>query len=199
MCGLYQMPQIPLRRQQVTPKSPTSSSMALQLWYSVGLSDNILPVKAVLYLFCPLHKLHLLQIIPDIIFPSRLGPSSWSSCEWFPFVYSFYCASFGHSIYVSKPTQLLPKSPTLPPNSPQAWCMYINLHICLIGFIELQISLQQQTRKLHTAQAQTISCNGHTEYSTMTVYKATSLKPDLQPSPHLITMLAVILLYIHSV
>ena len=64
-------------------------------------------IKAVLYLFCPLHNLHLLQIIPDIIFPSRLGPSSWSSCEWFPFVYSFYYASFGHSIYVSQPTQSL--------------------------------------------------------------------------------------------
>ena len=36
----------------------------------VGLLDNILPFKAVLYLYCPLHTLHLLQIIPDIIFPS---------------------------------------------------------------------------------------------------------------------------------
>jgi hypothetical protein len=58
-------------------------------------------------LFSPLHKLHLLQLIPDINFLSRLGPSSWSSCEWFPFVYSFYYAGFGHSIYVSKPTQSL--------------------------------------------------------------------------------------------
>ena len=41
------------------------------------------------------------------IFPSRFGPSSWSSCEWFPFVYSSYYASFGHSVYVSKPTQTL--------------------------------------------------------------------------------------------
>ena len=53
------------------------------------------------------HMLHLLQIISDVIFPSRLGPSCWSSCEWFQFVYSFYYASFGHSIYVSKPTQSL--------------------------------------------------------------------------------------------
>jgi len=81
--------------------------MVLQLCLSLGLLDNILPFTAVLYLFCPIHKLHLLQIIPDIIFPSRLGPSCWSYCEWFAFVYSFYCASFGHSIYVSKPTQLL--------------------------------------------------------------------------------------------
>jgi len=61
-----------------------------------------LPFRAVLYFFCPLHNLHLLQIIPDITIPSRLGPSSWSSCEWFPFVYSFHYAGFGHSIYVSK-------------------------------------------------------------------------------------------------
>ena len=54
-----------------------------------------------------LHNQQIIQIIPDIIFPSRLGPSSWSSCEWFPFVYSFYCASFGRSICASKPTQLL--------------------------------------------------------------------------------------------
>jgi len=63
--------------------------------------STILLFKAVLYLFCPVYKLHLLQIIPDIIFPSRLGPSSWSSCEWFSCVYSFYYDSFGHSIYVS--------------------------------------------------------------------------------------------------
>jgi len=85
----------------------SSSSMLLQVWQSLGLLDNSLPFKAVLYLFCPLHKLHLLQIIPDIIFPSKLGPSCWTSCEWFPFVYSFYYANFGHSIYVSKPTQSL--------------------------------------------------------------------------------------------
>ena len=64
----------------------------------VGLLDNILPFKAVLYLFCPLHKLHLLQIIPDIIFPLRLGPSSWSSCEWFPFVEQ--CKQCGHYIHL---------------------------------------------------------------------------------------------------
>jgi len=81
--------------------------MALQLWKSLGLLNNSLPFKAILYLFCPLHKLHLLQIIPDIIIPSRLGPYSWFSFEWFPFVYSFHYASFGHSICVSKPTQLL--------------------------------------------------------------------------------------------
>jgi hypothetical protein len=62
--------------------------------------------RAVLHLFCPLHKLHLLHIIPDIIIPSRLGPSSWSSYEWFPLVYSFHYAGFRHSICVSKPTPL---------------------------------------------------------------------------------------------
>ena len=45
-------------------------------------------------LFCPLHKLHLLQTIPDIIFPSILWLFCWSSCEWFPFVYSFHRAGF---------------------------------------------------------------------------------------------------------
>jgi len=58
-----------------------SSSMALQLWYSLDLLNTILPCKAVLDLFCPLYKLHLLQIILDIIFPSGLGPSFWSTCE----------------------------------------------------------------------------------------------------------------------
>ena len=51
--------------------------ISLLLWRynsdSLGLLDNILLFKAVLYLFFPLHKLHLLQIIPDIIFPSGLG------------------------------------------------------------------------------------------------------------------------------
>ena len=88
-------------------RASTFSSMALQLWYSLGNLDNVLPFKAVLYLFCPLHKLHLLRIMPDIILPSRLGLSCWSSCEWFSFVYSLYYASLGHSIYVSKPTQSL--------------------------------------------------------------------------------------------
>jgi len=81
--------------------------MALQLWWILALLDNILPFKAVLYLFCPLHKLHLLQIFLDIIFLSKFEPSSWSSCEWFPAVYSFQYAVFGHSIYMSKPTQWL--------------------------------------------------------------------------------------------
>ena len=50
--------------------------MALQLWYSLGLLNNILPFEAVLDLFCPLYKLHLLQVIPDIIFLSVLGLST---------------------------------------------------------------------------------------------------------------------------
>ena len=93
--------------QYMLTSSSSSSSMALQLRYSLSLLDNILPLKTVLYMFCPLHKLHLLQIIPDIIFPSRFGPSSWSSSEWFPFVFSFHCAGFGHPINVFKPTQSL--------------------------------------------------------------------------------------------
>jgi hypothetical protein len=39
-------------------------------------------------LFCPFYKFHPFHVIPNIIFPSGLGPSYWSSCEWFPFVYS---------------------------------------------------------------------------------------------------------------
>ena len=66
---------------EIKKTSQSSSSVALQLWKSLGLLDNSLPLKAALYLFCPLHKLHLLQIIPHIIIPSSLGPSSWSSCE----------------------------------------------------------------------------------------------------------------------
>jgi len=57
-------------------------------------SQNILPFKAVLDLFCPLNKLHLLQVILDIVFPTGLGPSCWSTCEWFPFVYSFLLCWF---------------------------------------------------------------------------------------------------------
>ena len=45
--------------------------LLLLLWRydseSLGLLNNNLPFRVVLYLFCPLHKLHLLQIIPDII------------------------------------------------------------------------------------------------------------------------------------
>jgi len=58
-------------------------------------------------LFCPFYKLHLFHIIPDIIFPSGLGPSNWSTCNWFPFVYFLHDTDFRHSIYVSKPTQSL--------------------------------------------------------------------------------------------
>ena len=57
---------------------------------SLDLLNNTLPLKAVLYLFCPLHKLHLLQVILDIVFPTGLRLSCWSTCEWFPFVYSFF-------------------------------------------------------------------------------------------------------------
>jgi len=44
-----------------SPPHSSSSSMALQLWKSLGLLDNSLPYGAALYLSCPLHKLHLLQ------------------------------------------------------------------------------------------------------------------------------------------
>ena len=72
-----------------------------------------------LHLLALLLSLHLLNLLPfplallpvlllpppppDIVFPSIL----WPSCEWFPFVYSFYCAVFGHFIFVSKQTQSL--------------------------------------------------------------------------------------------
>ena len=89
------------------PPPSSSSSMALQLWYSLDLLNNVLPFKEILGLSCPFYKFHLFQVIPDIIFPSRLGPSYWSSCEWFPFVYFLYNTSFSHSIYVSKTVQPL--------------------------------------------------------------------------------------------
>ena len=73
---------------------------------SLGLLNNILPFKAILDLPCPFYKFRLFQVIPDVIFPSGLGPSCWS-CEWFPFVYLLYNTSFRHSVYVSKPAQSL--------------------------------------------------------------------------------------------
>jgi len=42
---------------------------------------------------------------PDIIFPSGLEPSYWSTCKWSPFVYSLYNTDFRHYFCVSKPTQ----------------------------------------------------------------------------------------------
>jgi len=80
-----------------------SGCLALHLWYSLGLLNNSFPFEAILDLFCPFHEFHLLQVVPDIVFPSGLG----SSCEWFPFVYFLYSTSFRHSTYVSKPTQSL--------------------------------------------------------------------------------------------
>ena len=87
--------------------SSSSSSMALHLWYSLGLLNNVIPFKAILDLSCPFYKFHLFQGIPDVIFPSGLGPSYWSSCEWLPFVCFLYSTSFRLSTYVSKPTQSL--------------------------------------------------------------------------------------------
>jgi len=55
----------------------------------------------------PFYKFQLFQVIPDIIFPSGLGPSYRSSCECFPYVYFLYNTSFRHSIYVSKPAPSL--------------------------------------------------------------------------------------------
>ena len=90
-------------------KNCRSSAQLFFFFYGATTLTRVLafPTIAVLYLFCPLHKLHLLHIIPEITFPSILRPSCWSSCEWFPFVYSIYYDSFRHSIYVSKPTQSL--------------------------------------------------------------------------------------------
>jgi hypothetical protein len=66
--------------------------MALQLWYSLGLLNNSLPVKTILDLFYPFYKFHLLQVLPDIVFLSGLGSSYWSSCEWFLLLY-FLCVT----------------------------------------------------------------------------------------------------------
>ena len=89
----------------------SSSCLVLQLWYSLGLLNSSFPFEAILDLFCPFYKFHLLQVVPHIVFPSGLGSSYWSSywssCEWFPFVYFLYNTSFRHSVYVSKPTQSL--------------------------------------------------------------------------------------------
>ena len=85
----------------------SSSSMTLQLWYSLGRPNNILPCTTILRLFYPFWEFHLFQIILDIIFPSWLGSSYWSSCLWFPFVYFLYNNRIRHSIYMSKPTQYL--------------------------------------------------------------------------------------------
>jgi len=85
--------------------------MLLLLWRynsgNLGLLKNTLPFKAILNVSCPFYKFHLFHIIPDIIFPSGLGPSNWSSCEWLLLVYFLYNTSFRHSIYVSKPAQSL--------------------------------------------------------------------------------------------
>ena len=81
------------------------SSSALQLWWSLGFLNNIIPFKAILDLFCPFYKFHLLQVIPDVIFPSGLRPSHWSICKWFAFVHFPYNTGYRHSIHVSEPTQ----------------------------------------------------------------------------------------------
>ena len=94
-------------QKQVKSITSSSSCLALQLWYSLGLLNNSLPFEAILDLFCSFYEFHLLQVVPDIVFPSGLGSSYWSSCEWFSFVYFLYNTSFRHSIYVSKPTQSL--------------------------------------------------------------------------------------------
>ena len=63
---------------------PSSSCLALQLWYSLGLLNNSLPLEAILNLFCPFFEFHLLKVVPDIVFPSTqvfLGfPLSTSEC-----------------------------------------------------------------------------------------------------------------------
>jgi hypothetical protein len=71
------------------------------------LSRNNFSFEAILDLSCLFYKFRLFQVIPDIIFPSGLGPSYWSTCKWFPFVYFLYSTGFRHSIYVSKPIQSL--------------------------------------------------------------------------------------------
>jgi hypothetical protein len=42
------------------------------------------------------------QVIPDTIFPSGLGPSHWSSCEWFPFMYFLYNLIFRQNSFICR-------------------------------------------------------------------------------------------------
>ena len=85
----------------------SSSPSVLQLRQSLGFLNNSFPFKVIWDLFCPFYMLHPFQVIPDIISPSGLVPSYWSSCKWFPFVYFLHDTDFRHSIYVSKPTRSL--------------------------------------------------------------------------------------------
>ena len=55
---------------------------------SLDLLNNTLPLKAVLYLFCPLHKLHLLQVILDVVFPSGLHVNGVHLCVLFTMLVS---------------------------------------------------------------------------------------------------------------
>ena len=48
--------------------SSSSSSSALQIRYSLGFLNNILPFKAILDLFYPFYKFRLSQIVPDVVF-----------------------------------------------------------------------------------------------------------------------------------
>jgi hypothetical protein len=60
---------------------PSPLLLLLLLWHynSLGLLNNILPFKAILDLSCSFYNFHLFQVIPDVIFPSALGPSYKSS------------------------------------------------------------------------------------------------------------------------
>jgi len=53
----------------------------LQLWKILGLLNSSFPFEAIFDLFCPFYEFHLLQVVPDIVFPSGLGSSYWSSCK----------------------------------------------------------------------------------------------------------------------
>jgi hypothetical protein len=72
----------------------SSSSYALQLCESFGLLNVDLPFGAILDLFSPLNNFHPSHVIPDVIFPSGLGSSCWSSCERFLFIYFLYNTLF---------------------------------------------------------------------------------------------------------
>jgi hypothetical protein len=72
--------------------------MALQLRYSLDLLNNTLPFKAILDLSCLFSNFHLFQVIPDIVFPSGLELSYWSSCGWFPFAYFDISHNFGKNV-----------------------------------------------------------------------------------------------------
>jgi hypothetical protein len=70
---------------------------------SLGFLNNFLPFEVVLGPFRSFKKLHLSQVIPDVI-PSVLTSSHWSSYKWLAFIHFPYNTGFRLFMFVSKPT-----------------------------------------------------------------------------------------------